>query len=233
MKYLALLLFAFGALAQSTVTTVPNVASLVALQPLNSRPNVRVLGGTAPNDGGGGDFIWIWGRNLATNTAANGGPFAWPFGSAQGRWIRLTQYLPELKEARLSGSARVQSGGEIRISSGAALIGEEGSNITAPKITITGDPVDSTDAVTVGAMTQNLNVVLALTGVSLVNNKSALIGAAVSTSFARQCYVRNSTTGDGAAGMWMWDPNSTASESPTCVKSSNLSPSANGRWLKL
>lgn len=216
-----------------TPVTVPNYAAMSVLSPSATRNFVHVLGASIPGDGGGGDYLWNSTSTATTNTAANGGPIAYPYNAAAGRWIRHTSNLPELKGARFSGTSMLQSGGVFQILSGATLEILSGGTLTADKITISGTPTDNTDAATVGLVTQLTTISVAVTGTAIVNTKSALIGTGVSTTLARQGYVRNSTSGDGAAGMWVWDPTSTATESPVCVKSSNLNSGAAGRWLKL
>lgn len=77
-----------------TVTVVNNVSNLLALAPNPQKPLVDVLGASTANDGGGARVVWVAASTAATNTWANGGPVARPFGSATGRYLRLIPIAP-------------------------------------------------------------------------------------------------------------------------------------------
>ena len=56
-RILLALCLAFTALGQSSITVVTNVAGLLQLTPVPTRPVVRVLGEVAANDGLGRDML--------------------------------------------------------------------------------------------------------------------------------------------------------------------------------
>lgn len=123
--------------------------------------------------------------------------------------------------------------GATVIPSGASLTGAPGAPIAFDKVTLTGIPTDSTDAVTKGVLDSSFNIVFLVVPPGIYNNLAGLVSAPVSSVVSRFAYVRNSTGGDGAAGLWIWDPTSTITEGVVVKKSSNLSPSDPGRWIKL
>lgn len=122
--------------------------------------------------------------------------------------------------------------GATVIPSGSSVTGAAGAQIGFDKVTISGAPTDPTDATTKGVVDSLGNLIFVVVPPTIVNNLSGLVGAAVGT-ISRFGYVRNSTSGDGALGLWIWDPSSTTAESAVVKKSGNLSPSDPGRWLKL
>ncbi len=97
-RIIPFLLLSLTALGQSSITVVTNVANLLALTPVTTRPVVQVLGQVTANDGLGRDVIWSAASSAATNTWAAGGPIARPYGSATGRWFTLTNttFPPDL-----------------------------------------------------------------------------------------------------------------------------------------
>lgn len=123
--------------------------------------------------------------------------------------------------------------GATVIPSGASLTGAPGAPITFDKVTISGTPTDSTDATTKGAVESSFNIVFLVVPPGIYNNLAGLVSAPVSPVVSRFAYVRNSTAGDGAAGLWIWDPTSAIAEGVVVKKSSNLSPGDPGRWIKL
>ncbi len=90
-------LIALSAFGQSSITIVTNVAGLVALTPVPTRPVVQLLGKTTANDGNGRQVIWSGASTQATNTWDNGGPIASPYGAVAGRWITLTNLTLPVK----------------------------------------------------------------------------------------------------------------------------------------
>lgn len=107
-RIIPFLLLSLTALGQSSITVVTNVANLLALTPVTTRPVVQVLGQVTANDGLGRDVIWSAASSDATNTWAAGGPIARPYNSATGRWFTLTNstfpaYLP-LTGGTMSGA---------------------------------------------------------------------------------------------------------------------------------
>lgn len=122
--------------------------------------------------------------------------------------------------------------GATVIPSGASVTGAPGAAIGFDKVTISGTPTDPTDATTQGVVDSLGNIVFLVVPPTIVNNLAGMVAAPVG-SISRFCFVRNSTAGDGAAGLWIFDPASVVAEGPVAKKSGNLSPSDPGRWLKL
>ncbi|MFO1461264.1 MAG: hypothetical protein U1G08_17910 [Verrucomicrobiota bacterium] len=123
-------------------------------------------------------------------------------------------------------------GGTTTIPSGATVSGASGASISFDRVTISGTPSAPTDATTKGIVDSLGNLIYIVVPPKIVNDLSGLTGASVGT-VSRFCYVRNSTSGDGAMGLWIWDPTSTTAEGAVVKKSSNLDPGDPGRWLKL
>lgn len=226
-----LLLFALAlpAMGQITVTTVNTMADLLNLAPIATRPQVRVLGGSVVNDGGGGDYVWVAGSVAATN-AANA--IASPYGAAVGRWLKLVQGGPILDDATLQGTATVAAGSGIALPSGATLAAASGSTVVLQGTTVLGKPPFT------GGPTEPASVLeVEIRSVSVSTDLVALKALAVNSTVNRLALVRQNTItsdiSDNAIGFWLWDPASTATESPVVQKSSTVPSGDPGRWLKL
>jgi hypothetical protein len=119
LRLIPFLLLALNAMAQSTPTIVTNVATLLLLTPVTTKPVYQVLGKVTANDGLGRDVIWSGASTQATNTWEGGGPIARPWNSVSGRYITLTNtvfptpsignYLP-LAGGTMSGATVYDSG---------------------------------------------------------------------------------------------------------------------------
>jgi hypothetical protein len=142
---------------------------------------------------------------------------------------------PVLTNGVLAGGSSVPNGATLTIASGGSVSGASGSSATFPRVALTGDAntFGSGDAITKGYVDTTATLVFLVIPPDIVNNLAGLVGVAVSQSVSRFCYVRNSTGNDNAAGLWIWDRSATTAESPVVKKSSNLSPSDPGRWIKL
>lgn len=124
-------------------------------------------------------------------------------------------------------------GGTLTIPSGAGVTAAPGSTISFDQLTISGTPSAATDAATKGMLDSTANIIFVTVPPAMVTDLNALANVSVTSVMARFGYVRNNTAGDGAAGLWIWDQNSTVAEGPVVKRSANLSPSDPGRWLKL
>ena len=225
---LALVVLAYPTRAQSTVTTVPSIAALLNMVPSTAKPEVHVLGNVTPNDGGGGDYIWVAG-SVATTNAFDA--IASPYGAAQGRWLKRISNRPILKDATLQGGATISPGGLLAVPSGASVVASSGSLVAlhdtlVTKLPFTGGPLE---VATVQEVT--------IRSISIATSLAAMKGITVDTNVNRMAFVRENTiTGgisDNALGFWLWDPASGAAESPVVQKSNTFGPSDAGRWLKL
>lgn len=229
MKHL-LLIFALAltALGQTSVTTVNTMAELVGLVPISTRPHVRVLGGASINDGAGGDYVWVAASTAATNAINS---IAYPYGSAAGRWLKLVQGAPFLDDATLQGNSTVPSGATFTLADGAFLVAPDGATVTLHDAYITKPPFTGT--ATEPATVQEVTI----RSVSIATDLVALKALTVNTTVNRMAVVRENTVtsdiSDNAVGFWLWDPASTAAESPVVQKSSTFASGDPGRWLKL
>lgn len=227
-RLLLLFVLALPALGQMTITTVSTMADLLALTPVTSRPHVRVLGGSAINDGGGGDYVWVAASSAATNAVNS---IASPYGAAAGRWLKLVQGAPFLDDATLQGNSTVPSGATLTLADGSFLLAPDGATVTLHDVFITKPAFTAT--ATEPATVQEVTI----RSVSIATDLVALKALVVNTTVNRMAFVRQNTvtTGisDNAVGFWLWDPASTATESPVVQKSSTFASGDPGRWLKL
>lgn len=223
------LLLALPALAQNTVTTVPTIAALLSLAPSTAKPEVHVLGASVPNDEGGGDYIWIPG-SVATTNAYDA--IASPYGAAMGRWLKRVNNRPILKDATLKGTSTIAAGGGLVLPSGASLAAASGSTVVFQGTTVLAKP-----PFTAGPTEPASVLEVEIRSVSMVTDLAAMKALTVNTTVQRLAWVRQTTvTGgisDNAVGFWLWDPLSSAAESPVVQKSSTFPSGDPGRWLKL
>jgi len=229
MHYLILilaLLWTVPALGQSSVNTVDTIADLLRLKPNRERPLWTVLGNTAKNDGGGGDYVWMEASTAATNTVASqaGGPIAWPYGSAAGRWVKRVTGKPSLNNAVVTGDSRIPSGSSITVEPGAGVVGSIGSVVVFNQAIIGSNPFDETNP---AAATTKLYVDNMLPAV--VQNLAELKALNFRYQQRRLAVVLSDTGNDGASGDWYWEPGSTATATVVCVASDIT---ATGRWFK-
>jgi hypothetical protein len=217
MKLLILVLSIFISgqiLAQPWIsTTVDTFADLAKISPISSRPSVRVLGSTSANDGGGGLFVWKPASTAATNTTANGGPIAWPYGSSSGRWEKQIENKAILKDAVLTGSTLVPFGSGLTLESG----------LVAQTVVLLGDPFTASP----NQATQKRYV--DAKAPIIVDDMVGLRNIERSDTFRMLAVVLKDTGNDGAAGDWYWEPGSTATVTVVCV--SNIA-GGTGRWFK-
>lgn len=134
---------------------------------------------------------------------------------------------PTLTNATLKGITTVPAGQVVSLPSGAALIGSPGSIVVVDQITVSGNPTNTT------ALQGATRGYVDFQRTALVDDLTGLLNTEVSTYLNRFAYVRSNTSGDGAAGLWIWDPTSTWTESTVIKKSPLLDPSSAGRWLHL
>lgn len=128
--------------------------------------------------------------------------------------------------ATLAGTTTIAPGSALSIPSGAAVSAASGSAVVMDRLLITKDGFAETNynaAAQVGFVIYKAP--------QFYDNLAALKAALVSMSTKTSALVMASTAGDGAAGIWVWDPASTATVNPVCVRSDNV-PSGAGRWLK-
>ncbi len=211
------LLLTLPALGQFGVQTVRSMAELATLLPSPSRPSVQVLGTSSPNDGGGGEYVWMASSVVATNANT---AIAYPYGSAAGRWIRRIVNQPELKSAQLTGPVNVDGtltvNGTLTTGTNILLMGS--GLITTTNLGSYPGAVATVPYVDIHAPT------VAPTLAALQN---AVVGP-----FYRYAFVLNDTGGDGSAGDWYFDPDSLAADSPVVVRPTGYSTLTPGRWFK-
>lgn len=187
---------ALPAFAQNKMTTVGTVTEMLAQPPetFAASPSfgtntaylsyVETTGDTAR---GTGKKTWYWSPSstLATNTAANNGPFAYPYGASTGRWL----YVPDGAFSSYGVSlASIGVVGEIPYFFGTNSIKSSGYSTNALKFVS--------------------RVVLTATELLAVNPQMYVASVAENLAYV-------TTTGDSVAGSgqrhWMWDALSTAS----------------------
>jgi hypothetical protein len=161
--------------------------------------------------------------NLIANLAAKAG------------LTNAAMVTPTITGANLAGTTVVPSGAGINLVSGSGLSVASGSALVAAA----GSTVVMDQLILAGSVT-NRNSQYAATRAEvdyqspgIVNDLAALRALPVATFLHRIVYVRNSTSGNGAAGAWIWDYASTWSESVVIQKSDTLDPGFAGRWLHL
>ena len=118
-------------------------------------------------------------------------------------------------------------GGTTTIPSGATVSGASGASIGFDQVTISRNAVGSDGRDDQGIVDSLGNLIYIVVPPKIVNDLSGPTGASVGT-VSRFCPVRNSTSGDGAMGLWIWDPTSTTAEGGRRQKSSNLDPGRSG-----
>jgi hypothetical protein len=129
-RILLALCLAFTALGQSSITVVTNVAGLLQLTPVPTRPVVRVLGEVTANDGLGRDMLWAPDSVLATNTWVFGGPVSTPM--ATGRWLNYTNSAGSGGTAiGAAGTTGTLSKFTSSTNLGNSTLTESGTNVTA------------------------------------------------------------------------------------------------------
>lgn len=114
--------------------TVPTATDLVSAPPetfassptFGSTNFLSYVETTGDTVSGSGKKTWWWSptSTLATNTAVNRGPIAYPFGSTAGRWL----YVPESEGAMLSSSGVA---GQFPVSTGASSLAASGFTTNA------------------------------------------------------------------------------------------------------
>lgn len=127
----------------------------------------------------------------------------------------------------LTGTATVPSGSALVLPSGAVFIAAAGSTISADRINLSGHPTNATPT---GAATKGY---VDYQSTRFAADLTALLSVDVSTYLNRFAIVRANTGSDGAAGLWVWDPDNTAAETAVVKKSALLDSGSAGRWLKL
>lgn len=134
---------------------------------------------------------------------------------------------PTATNITLTGSATVPSGSALVLPSGSVFLASAGATVAADRINLTGHPTNATPT---GATTKGY---VDFQSTRFAANLSALLSVEVSTYLNRFAIVRNNTGSDGAAGLWIWDPENTAAETAVVKKSALLDSGSAGRWLKL
>ncbi len=122
-KFLAASFLLIGsALGQAfSPLAVPSIAELLKIEPNPAKPLVMVLGQNTANDQSGGDYVWAGSSGATTNTAANGGPIARPYGALFGRWIKRTQYIGNFRNPTLYGTVSFPSTANVTFSPGGSV----------------------------------------------------------------------------------------------------------------
>ncbi|MFO1461265.1 MAG: hypothetical protein U1G08_17915 [Verrucomicrobiota bacterium] len=153
---LAVALLAFPAIAQNKMSSVATVADLVA-QPPETFATSPTLGGASflayvetsgDTTAGSGKKTWWFSAaaTFPTNTAANNGPIAYPYGSAAGRWL----FVPEVN-ATANGALVSSLGvpGQIPVATGTNAFGPSGFSTNLirnlARVVLTVDDLVATD----------------------------------------------------------------------------------------
>jgi hypothetical protein len=208
MKLPILLACIFGLAAsvfgQVSPTTVNTVADLLNVVPNPQKPLVMVLGSTSANDGLGGDYIWAGASGATTNTAANGGPIAKPYGAAFGRWIKRTQYIANLRNPTLYGTVTFPSTATVTFAAGGSL--------TVDRVISTSDSFTEVNpqALVTKAYVDAVGLGGSTNAVVPINSMAELVAVAGTLTHGSAYYLRTYYTNDWAGGVgggiWYWDP---------------------------
>lgn len=114
-----------------------------------------------------------------------------------------------------------------------------GSSLVGRLISITGDPssLTSSNAVPRSYVDQNLAILAAYVddrAVDVVTNLAQLLAVTqLSDDRHRLAAVQRDTGGDGAVGLWYWDPGLLAAETNSIKRPFIYSPGDPGRWVKI
>lgn len=140
----------------------------------------------------------------------------------------LSTYVLAKTNATVSGVFVVPPGSAIAIQNGGAFSAAPGSALFVDTLTITKSGFDEGSLL---AAAQKGYVDYKTP--QFAANLAALKTNQITLRSKMSAYVQSNTAGDGAAGLWIWDPESTATVNGVCVKTDNLPPGDPGRWLKL
>jgi hypothetical protein len=191
----------FGQLPPTTVNTVADLLNVV---PNPQKPLVMVLGSTSANDGLGGDYIWSASSAAPTNTAANGGPIARPYGAAFGRWIKRTQYVANLRNPTLFGTVSFPSTATVTFS--------PGGSVTVDRVISTSDSFTEVNpqALVTKAYVDAVGLGGSTNGIVPLESMAELVAVAGTLTHGKaylltQYYTNDWGLGVGG-GIWIWNP---------------------------
>lgn len=184
-------------------TSVNSVADLLNVVPNIQKPLVFVLGQNSANDQSGGDYIWAASSGATTNTAANGGPIASPYGAAFGRWIKRTQYIANLRNPTLFGTVSFPSTATVTFS--------PGGSVTVDRVISTSDSFTEVNpqALVTKAYVDAVGLGGSTNSVVPLNSMAELVAVAGTLTHGSAYYLRTYYTNDWAGnvggGIWYWD----------------------------